>query len=283
MASPLLSTNADLKWALNDYESRTGTQSRHIEFLPGTGNQSYKIDFAEASMVLRLNGNTEHLGVDRQREKQILNTVAGAGVTPQTRLWHEKYLAVDFVQNHGQPATATVANTLRRLHQLPAPRYLTTSTSWTPAQTVRDYLAQLNGIEALFSDHVDFLEACNWSSMTHAICHRDLNPNNILQPSSGGAALIDWEYACYGPIAYDIAVYAETHHFDPGQLSEFLSHYPEAPTIEAIAVNRFAYKIIEILWLSINEPQNWSVEKIRPIAENLSEEGLALIKTGSYG
>ncbi|MFT4797768.1 MAG: thiamine kinase-like enzyme [Candidatus Azotimanducaceae bacterium] len=291
MAPPLLSTNSELKWALNDYESRTGTQSKHVEFLPGTGNQSYRIDFAEGSMVLRINGNTEHLGVDRQLEKQVLKAVAGTGITPQTRLWHEKYLVVDFVQNHDRAAAASVAKTLRKLHQLPVPKDLMNAPIWTPAQTVRDYLAQTNGIDALFFDHLAFLETYDWSSMTNAICHCDLNPNNILKPTTGGAALIDWEYARYGPIAYDIAVYAQAHDLDSAQLNEFLRHYPAAPNIAAITACRFAYKVIELLWLSINElprepiekgrVEKVRVEKVRAAAEQLSEERLTMINQKS--
>ena len=282
MASPLLSTNADLKWALNDYETRTGAQSQQIEYLPGTGNESYRIDFAEASIALRINGSTEYLGVDRQSEQQVLNALAGTGIAPQTRLWHEKYLAVDFIQNKGQADPAAVADTLRKLHQHPVPTALKNTPSWTPAQTVRSYFTHSNDSESLFSDHLVSLEGYNWSTMTNAICHCDLNPNNILQPTTGGAVFIDWEYARYGPLAYDVAVYAQTHNFDSRQLNDFLRHYPDAPAIEAIAVCRYAYKIIEVLWLIINEPLHWPIEKIRPITERLSAERSAFINNGTF-
>ena len=281
MESPLLSTNPDLKWALNDYESRSGTQSRHVEFLPGTGNQSYRIDFVDQSLVLRLNGGTEHLGVDRKIEKQVLDAISDTGIGAQTRLWQEKYLVVDFIQSHGRATAVTVAEAMRKLHQLPVPNALTDLTdrpTWTPAQTVRDYLVQATGVAPLFSDHLGFLETCNWSSMTQAICHCDLNPNNILQPTTGGALLIDWEYARVGPIAYDIAVYAQTHHLDLVKLNEFLDAYPGAPAIDAIAVCRLAYQVIEVLWLSLYEPLQWPIEKLRPIAEHLTAERLTLIK-----
>jgi thiamine kinase-like enzyme len=210
---------------------------------------------------LRINGNTEHLGVDRQLEKQVLKAVAGTGITPQTRLWHEKYLVVDFVQNHDRAAAASVAKTLRKLHQLPVPKDLMNAPIWTPAQTVRDYLAQTNGIDALFFDHLAFLET------------------------------YDWEYARYGPIAYDIAVYAQAHDLDSAQLNEFLRHYPAAPNIAAITACRFAYKVIELLWLSINElprepiekgrVEKVRVEKVRAAAEQLSEERLTMINQKS--
>ncbi|MFT7243838.1 MAG: thiamine kinase-like enzyme [Candidatus Azotimanducaceae bacterium] len=283
MESPLLSTNPDLKWALHDYESRSGTQSRHVEFLPGTGNQSYRVDFADESLVLRLNGDSERLGVDRATEKQVLAAISNSGIGAQTRLWQERYLVVDFVANHGQATAVSVAAAMGKLHQLPVPPgpiNFTDTPAWTPAQTVRDYLAQSTDVEPLFSDHLGFLEACNWSSMTQAICHCDLNPNNILQPTAGGAVFIDWEYARVGPTAYDIAVYAQTHHLDVVELNEFLDHYPGAPAIESIAVCNFAYKVIEVLWLSLYEPPKWPIEKLRPIAERLTAERLALTKSG---
>lgn len=280
MESSLLSTNPDLKWALNDYESRSGTQSLRVEFLPGTGNHSYRIDFAAESVVLRLNSATERLGVDRQVEKKVLALLSNTGISAHTRLWQEKYLVVDFIQNDGQASASNVAKALYQLHQISAPADLTTTPSWTPAQTMREYLAQAEGVTPLFSDHLMLLESCNWSAMTQGICHCDLNPNNILQPTGGGVVLIDWEYARVGPIAYDIAVYAQTHDLDSVQLAEFLDEYPGAATPDAIEICRFAYKVIEILWMYLSEPLEWPIEKLRSLVENLSVEYLALSKTG---
>ncbi|MFT6644861.1 MAG: thiamine kinase-like enzyme [Patiriisocius sp.] len=255
LSTELLSTNPRLSSALADYQSITGAVPIQIETLQGTGNQSYKIILKDESVVLRLNADTRHLGVDRALEKRILVAISGRGITPQLKLWRDDYLVVEYIENSHRVTASTLATTLNTLHSTPMPQELWNAAPWTPPQTIRHYLAlaeEIEDVQNIVAPQLELLDRFDWTSLPYGLCHIDLNPGNILQPKDGGPALlIDWEYSRPGPIAYDFAVYFETHHSSFEQQEALRSFCKKAPSRDQIKLCRQAYRLIELLWLQL--------------------------------
>lgn len=204
------------------------------------------------SIVLRLNADTQHLGVDRGLEKQILAAISERGITPQLKLWRDDYLVVEYIESSSGVTAASLASTLNTLHSIPIPPELCNAAPWTPPQTVRHYLTMAEGAKDEFAPHLEQLDRFDWTALPYGLCHIDLNPGNILQPIDGGPALlIDWEYSRPGPIAYDFAVYFETHHSSFEEQERLRELYKDAPSRDQIEMCRRAYRIIELLWLRI--------------------------------
>jgi hypothetical protein len=136
MESPLLSTNPGLKSALAGFEEHNGIKAKTLIKLGGTGNNSFRVDFEQGSVVLRINANTAHLGVDRDKENTIIETLQGTGITPTLRQWHSEYLVMDFIE--AEPASIeAVARTLKHLHSLPVPESLITTPPGTIVSSLR--------------------------------------------------------------------------------------------------------------------------------------------------
>jgi len=231
-----------------------GSELIQIEQLEGTGNQSYKLTLQNDVVVLRLNADTRVLGVDRQREKRILEAIAERGITPALRIWRENFLVVKFINSSPTFHLRHTVNALHILHTTPVPIEYLNTTPWTPVQTIQDYLMLVPEAANAVARHLEVLQVFDWSSLAYAMCHIDLNPGNILQPIDGGPTLlIDWEYARYGPIAYDFAVYCETHGVSPESIDRLRAMYPQPPSRNDIAICQLAYRVIEQLWFRITK------------------------------
>ena len=57
-------------------------------------------------------------------------------------------------------------------------------------------------LAAKISGHKDFQPDKNWPV---ALCHNDLCPENMVKSRDGRLHVIDWEFAAYNPVAYDLA------------------------------------------------------------------------------
>ena len=69
---------------------------------------------------------------------------------------------------------------------------------------------------------------------------------------------LDWEYACIGDPAFDIAVFAETARLESKGLAHLLEAYGDvAPDfVQHVAHYRLLYHLIEVLWWQIRAPQD---------------------------
>lgn len=263
--------NDRLRSALAEYQSLMGVTATKIESLSGTGNQSFKITLEQGEVVLRLNADSRLLGVDRQIEKLILETIAGLGIAPELKLWREDYLVIEFTNSSAEVTTSSITKTLHALHQVPVPAALNSKTLWTPVETIRDYLKLAPDAVPAFAEHLVILDRFDWLSLPYGVCHIDLNPNNILQPlDTETAQFIDWEYARQGPIAYDFAVLCETHHLSSAQVDDLRSDYPDAPSIQEIEMCKFAYRLIERLWLHLTAPNDHPLNQLMRDAREIS-------------
>ncbi len=190
----------------------------------GLSNRNYVVGAAGVQFVIRIAGaNGPLLGVDRVREKQVIDVVEGAGITPHVAA---------FVLPQGHAATRFLADA----HALSIDEF--TSPAMVPrlAAKLRD-LHDLERVDGVFDPYADIER---WMTLltskgTHlpsrlkpllklviaskavrprpsehdmVLCHNDPYHLNFLD--NGSLWLIDWEYAGMNDPMYDLAAIGYT-------------------------------------------------------------------------
>ena len=185
----------------------------------GLSNRNYVVSAAGVQFVIRIAGaNGPLLGVDRAREKQVIDIVEGAGITPHVAA---------FVLPDGHSATRFVAEA----HALSIDEF--TSPAMVPrlAAKLRD-VHDLGRVDGVFDPYADIerwmtlltskgtrlpsrlklllelviaSEAIRPRPSEHdmVLCHNDPYHLNFLD--NGSLWLIDWEYAGMNDPMYDLA------------------------------------------------------------------------------
>lgn len=245
--------------AVRDWEKRCDRRATNARMLSGTGNRSIQLSFESGvSEVLRLNGESEHLGVDRNRELKILNWLAGSNLHAELRYAGETYWVFDYLAATGKINTQQLADTLRQLHERSAPGALA-KTYWQPTDTIEDYSALAPEHGDVFKQNLEYLKQIDWQQSQYAICHIDLNPENIIQ-TKDRVRLIDWEYARFAPTIYDLAVLLETHQHLPART--LIEEYGLPVDEGLLDAARLAYKVIEVLWFCLTQPADWTLDRV---------------------
>ncbi len=259
MAKAPTPTHDSIAWALSDWSDRCDARFTTVQELPGSGNRSFhlsatdpaRVDHAQTKdFVLRINGDAEHLGVDREREQTILKLLAPYDF--HARLLHtdKVYWVFEYLEASATPSATGIGQTLRQLHQLKDP-WIKQQPRWTPVDTINDYLQLLPEAKTYLASKLQDLQSIAWQKSDYALCHIDLNPGNIIQTASG-TRFIDWEYARVGPVIYDFAVLLETYPTLDQTL--LLDAYGATFERDLLDAARLAYTIIEALWLAITDP-----------------------------
>jgi thiamine kinase-like enzyme len=194
------------------------------EPLPGgLTNLNYRIHGAPEAYVLRVTGEAEMLGADREAEYAATVMAGGLGIGPQVLAYlrPEKILVTRFVEGHPVPPEqmrttvmlGQVAATLRRLHEGPAIN--ASFSAFGIVETYRDNARWLG---------VELPEAFAWSweraeEMRAALaadpppsclCHNDLlNANFLLEGNR--LLIVDWEYSGMGDPFFDLANFSTNH------------------------------------------------------------------------
>lgn len=179
----------------------------------GKTNCSYLLAGGGKKMVLRVNaGNSRQLGIDRRREKVILEAVSGAGLAPD--IYHcdpeRGVLVTEFID--GKPLDISRPESLTRLQSL-----LDRVHSLKPEIPVFDYLAHAENYWQQLADksgqdphlykreglleQLRKLQAVSGEGLSH----HDPVPENIID-RDGELFLLDWEYAGLGSPEFDRAV-----------------------------------------------------------------------------
>lgn len=194
----------------------------------GPTNRSYEVLNGAERFVLRLDrSEAVRLGLDRESEREVVKTLARAGMAPKP-VWFsptgDAYLRpwVD-----GRPWTVEdlksplnlerLAALVRRLHALsPAGR------RYDPLEAASRYAREIGTFEAgrCLVKAVEAFEDLDPERAT--LCHNDLVCTNIVEGDD--LVLIDWEYAGVGDPFFDLAVVVQ-HHELPEQLA---LHFIEA-------------------------------------------------------
>jgi thiamine kinase-like enzyme len=194
------------------------------EPLPGgLTNLNYRIHGAPQEYVLRVTGEAEMLGADREAEYAATVMAGGLGIGPQVLAYlrPEKILITRFIDGLGVPPeqmrTTTmlgqVAATLRRLHS--GPSVHATFSAFGIVETYRDNARWL-GVALPEAFHWSWERAEEMRAALQAsppepcLCHNDLlNANFLLE--RGQLLIVDWEYSGMGDPYFDLANFSTNH------------------------------------------------------------------------
>lgn len=181
----------------------------------GRTNRNYLMSVAGRKLVLRLNHQASaSLGIDRQREQQVLSQVSAAGIAPQLVYNNpaEGILITEYLHGEHWSADAgtdslRLLELMRRIHKLSPklPRYdymQQAEAYWQvlqarPRQPEAALLRERQRVLPLLRQ---FQQNCQ----CHSLCHHDPVLANIID-ANGRLYMIDWEYAGMGCRAFDYA------------------------------------------------------------------------------
>jgi thiamine kinase len=181
----------------------------------GRTNQSYLIEAEQQLWVLRINAeNSKVLGIDRHREKIILEHAGAAGLAPEVlycsvehgvliseyidgRHWHSSELE--------EPEKLTLLmDSLHRIHALDV-----ATAPFEYKQHAENYWQQLVDRNISIPDDLHrqrdkIMPLLASIPTSNVICHHDPNPKNIIVRKNR-LYFLDWEYAAPAWPAFDFA------------------------------------------------------------------------------
>ncbi|GAB2928482.1 hypothetical protein GCM10011328_15590 [Hafnia psychrotolerans] len=193
----------------------------------GLSGESWKIETRTRTWLARIQSPARTaLGVERQREKAILQHIVHLNIAPRVMLYSPPWLVVEWLE--GQTCEeypieiVPLAERLVQLHQAgPHGRQL-----------------QLKQQFSLHWQQIDRRRLSpGWLRLQHrfmrqslpvplkmAVIHMDVHPGNLIIGEQG-LQLIDWEYAADGDIALELATLFRGNGWLVGQQQRFLAGY----------------------------------------------------------
>lgn len=180
------------------------------ELLGGKTNRSFLVASGAFQAVVRVNAsNSSSLGIDRNRERKILQLLQPTGCVPKILYSSDQVLVTEFCAGrHWTQADLSEVYNLRAVNavleqiqsiavpDLPPRNYVDYCTA---------YISQLDQSmvdSALAEKILSAAAAVDSSAWPAVICHHDLVPENIIV-TEDGLILLDWEYAAMGHPALD--------------------------------------------------------------------------------
>ncbi|MDC9589651.1 phosphotransferase [Xenorhabdus sp. XENO-10] len=174
--------------------------------------------------------HSETLGVDRQRENQILRRLSSTGVAPKVVAMHGTWLLLEWLTGTqiepdtlGQPVLQqSLAQTLAILHSnspLGYPLQLKKQIAFQWQQIDRKRLSP-----RWLRLHKFFMATKMPAALKIAPAHMDVHSDNLLMTEEG-LKLIDWEYAADVDIGFSLAVLFTGNQWDEMQQQTFLDYY----------------------------------------------------------
>jgi aminoglycoside phosphotransferase (APT) family kinase protein len=229
----------------------------------GTANASYRVQTGQGAFVVRLHEPyVLDLGVDRRREALLHAAAAAAGLAsrilaadPQGR-----YLVTQFLEGapwqeadfDDETRLWALAQTLRALHALPAPRVppldlgalLERHVAQIAAQdaaAVQELLPQVARARTILARQAQAGRAA-------CIIHGDLTHSNVI--GSGRPRLIDWEYAAVADPLADLACLVAYYPRVLGHAAQLLRRcgLAESASLPELADLAGIYRLLSTLW-----------------------------------
>ncbi len=198
------------------------------ELTAGFTNRNYVIEADSQLWVLRINADNSHeLGIDRQREKLILEAASTAGLAPQVLDCSVEHgiLVTEFIGGpHWQTSELSdpvklslLLDNLARVHLLPV-----TTPRFDYQAHAENYWRLLVEKKIRVTDELcrrreKILLLIDAIPVSNVICHHDPNPKNVIE-HSGKLCFLDWEYAAPAWPAFDYAALAREWDIPPEQL-----------------------------------------------------------------
>ena len=198
------------QWSIDLEQPLTEPPELIRALLGGRTNETFLVVSGDFKAVIRVNSPiSEALGIDRQREAQILKLLAPSGFIPKVFYITDEVLVSEYIE--GQQLTPqSIKNTatieavsaaLRAVQAVTMPDGLPRNY----LQYCRHYLQQLGDdcVSPAVKQEIETIAATvDNSDWQPVICHHDMVPQNIIE-NSRGVSIIDWEYAALGHPSLD--------------------------------------------------------------------------------
>ncbi len=180
------------------------------ELLGGKTNRSFLVASGAFQAVIRVNAsNSLSLGIDRNRERKILQLLQPTGCVPKLLFSSDQVLVTGFCEGrHWTQADLSDVGNRRAVNAMLEQIQSIPVADLPPRNYVdycKAYITQLDQslIEpALVETILSAAAAIDSSVWPAVICHHDLVPENIIL-AANGLILLDWEYAAMGHPALD--------------------------------------------------------------------------------
>lgn len=179
----------------------------------GITNKNYLVEADKRKYVLRINAPYSlALGIDRHREKTILQQASEIGLAPAVLFCSPEHgvLLTEFIDGqhwsasdlHDADKLSLLTAAINQVHNIKIE-----TEKFNYQQHEENYWQQLQSKtvpEELYKRRDRILSYIEEIPVTDTICHHDLNPGNILVRSDR-IYFIDWEYAAPAWPAFDFA------------------------------------------------------------------------------
>lgn len=185
------------------------------ELLGGKTNRSFLVASDAFRAVVRVNAaNSEDLGIDRDRERKILQRLQPTGYVPKLFFSSDQVLVSDYCEGRQWTQADLAADINRRAVNAMLEQIQSIAVLDLPPRNYVDYcsayIGQLDQSQldqslvdgALFETILSAARAIDNSDWKAVISHHDLVAENILV-TADGLILLDWEYAAMGHPALD--------------------------------------------------------------------------------
>jgi len=230
-----------------EWQPQPAVKPTLVKKLAGFSNANYLVSDGARRYVVRVNRNATHLGVDRSVEHLILNDIAGTSFSPRIVFVGEDALVTAHIDGI-HPVTVdpgAMGRLFSAIHSTPTSVtrrldpdvHLATYFDNLPAPVDPHLISALHAVRS--APPVETGEPC--------LCHNDLLMENVLD-TGNALVVIDWEYACLGEPAFDIAALAETYNLDETQTTALLSAYGHPGLAPRLAHFRNIFALINVLW-----------------------------------
>jgi len=256
-----------------DWQAEVRSRPTVVRSLDGFTNDNFLITAGTQQWSLRLNTKRLLPGIDRPRERQVIDAVSAAGVMDAPVYQSEtclvtRYFGGRYPDLANEKSLAAVGRLFRHIHRIET--------------AVDDVLEPLHYAEALVDrcayEH-DTLARC-LSTISDAyhppehvcLCHNDLSRENLIQTPDGLVA-IDWEYARLGDPAFDVAVLVEMGALNDSHVSALLAGYEDEGDLEhRLPGARLLYALVDVLWwLSVGEEGAAVEARVAALKQRLSD------------
>ena len=175
------------------------------ELLGGKTNRSFLVACDEFRAVVRVNAqNSQRLGIDRQRERLILQYLQPTGCVPEVLYSTDEVLVTRYCEGRHPTADDIQSPVFRKLLNDCLQKIQAVPAADLPRRNYQAYcqaylqqLPQTDKIAARAEPILAVAAALDGRQWPAVVCHHDLVPENVIITPQG-LMILDWEYAALG-------------------------------------------------------------------------------------